>query len=279
MNKSQFIFILCEILVLVVLLTMLEVNKTNVVGLIILFGVYGYYVWNNNINPLVGKVIMIIIAYVLIVAAVGFFWNVSVEMPDVGSNLLLPQLDKLDLNNNNSNAVTIPVAKIDKPGSDKYTYSFSVFMKDEELNNPTKYKNRFLFYRYADSSHKIQKVNIGLRIGIPVAGEDPDSLFLAYTTTENEQTIIDRQINGKIPIGRWTTVVITVNKTLVDVYIDGKLLSDSFKIDNLKSPSETEPIHFGNMPAYLANFSYTPHVVQPTPSIVDYLSKTDGIVV
>jgi hypothetical protein len=270
---------------------MLEVNKTNVVGLIILFGVYGYYVWNNNVNPLVGKVIMIIIAYVLIVAAVGFFWNVSVEMPDVGSNLLLPQLDKLDLNNNtSSNAVTIPVAKIDKPGSDKYTYSFSVFMKDEELNNPTKYKNRFLFYRYADSSHEIQKVNIGLRIGIPVAGEDPDSLFLAYTTTENEPTIIDRQINGKIPIidrqingkipiGRWTTVVITVNKTLVDVYIDGKLLSDSFKIDNLKSPSETEPIHFGNMPAYLANFSYTPYVVQPAPSIVDYLSKTDGIVV
>ena len=271
MNKSQFIFILCEILVLVVLLTMLEVNKTNVVGLIILFGVYGYYVWNNNINPLVGKVIMIIIAYVLIVAAVGFFWNVSVEMPDFGLNLLLPQLN---LNNNNLNAVTIPVAKIDKPGSDKYTYSFSVFIPEYDGSNFSASTIPYLFFRNSSSS-STDKKNIGLKLG--TALNDFNKLTLEYCTTDADVSIT-KDIT-QLPVRKWTTIIITVDKTLVDVYVGGNKLTKQYKIDNLKRPDVSSPIEFGFMPAYLANFSYTPYVVQPAPSIVDYLLKTDGIVV
>ncbi len=275
MNKSQFIFILCEILVLVVLLTMLEVNKTNVVGLIILFGVYGYYVWNNNVNPLVGKVIMIIIAYVLIVAAVGFFWNVSVEMPDFGLNLLLPQLN---LNNNNSsNAVTIPVAKIDKPGSDKYTYSFSVYIPEFKTKNFPENTVPYLFFRKKSSSSSPPSTdkNIGLKLGI--SEREFNKLTLEYCTTDADVSIT-KDIT-ELPVRKWTTIIITVDKTLVDVYVGGNKLTKQYKIDNLKIPDASSPIEFGFMPAYLANFSYTPHVVQPTPSIVDYLSKTDGIVV
>lgn len=271
MNKSQFIFILCEILVLVVLLTMLEVNKTNVVGLIILFGVYGYYVWNNNINPLVGKVIMIIIAYVLIVAAVGFFWNVFVEMPDFGLNLLLPQLN---LNNNNLNAVTIPVAKIDKPGSDKYTYSFSVFIPEYDGSNFTISTIPYLFFRNSSSS-STDKKNIGLKLG--TTSSDFNTLKLEYCTTDADVSIT-KDIT-QLPVRKWTTIIITVDKTLVDVYVGGNKLTKQYKIDNLKRPDVSSPIEFGFMPAYLANFSYTPYVVQPAPSIVDYLLKTDGIVV
>lgn len=274
MNKSQFIFILCEILVLVVLLTMLEVNKTNVVGLIILFGVYGYYVWNNNINPLVGKVIMIIIAYVLIVAAVGFFWNVSVEMPDFGLNLLLPQLN---LNTNKSpNIVTIPVAKIDKPGSDKYTYSFSVFIPEYDGRNFTISTIPYLFFRNSSSS-STDKKNIGLKLG--TTSSDFNTLKLEYCTTVDNVDTVDTKDITELPVRKWTTIIITVDKTLVDVYVGGNKLTKQYKIDNLKSPDASSPIEFGYMPAYLANFSYAPYVVQPAPSFVDYLSKTDGIVV
>jgi hypothetical protein len=273
MNKSQFIFILCGILVLVILVTMLEVNKTNVVGLIILFGVFSYYVWNNNANPLVGKLIMLVIAYVLIVATIGFFWNVSVEMPDFGLNLLLPQLD---LNTNKiPNIVTIPVAKIDKPGSDKYTYSFSVFIPEYDAGNFSASTIPYLFFRNSSSSSTDK--NIGLKLG--TTPTDFNTLTLEYCTIVDDVDAVATKELTQLPVGKWTTILITVDKTLVDIYVGGNKLTKQYKIDNLKRPDVSSPIEFGYMPAYLANFSYTPYVVQPTPSFVDYLSKTDGIVV
>jgi hypothetical protein len=93
MNKTQFALILCQILVLIILMTMLYVKKVNVVGLVLIFSIVSYYVWNDTVNPLLGKVVLFVIAYVLIVSAVGFFWNISTETTDYGLNVLLSQLD------------------------------------------------------------------------------------------------------------------------------------------------------------------------------------------
>jgi hypothetical protein len=98
------------------------------------------------------------------------------------------------------------------------------------------------------------------------------------TTVDNVDSVATKPLT-QLPVEEWTTIIITVDKTLFDVYVGGNKLTKQYKIDNLKRPDVSSPIEFGYMPAYLANFSYAPYVVQPTPSIVDYLLKTDGIVV
>ena len=276
MNKTQFAIIVCKILVLIVLMTMLSIKKVNVVGLVLIFCVVGYYVWNNVVNPLLGKVVMFIIAYVLIVAAVGFFWNVSVALPDFGLNVLLPQLDLSK--NVEPNKTTVIATKIKSPASDKYTYSFSIYVKEFAtlLTSPT-LQNSYIFYRNELSTPASTNKNIGLKLAksTATATANYDTLELEYVTITGTGTAT----LSKIPIGQWTTVTIAVNGKYVNVYVGGNTLTKQLTIDNLKTPSNDAPIEFGNMPAYLANFSHSPSVIEPSPSFVEYLSKTDVIII
>ena len=266
MNKTQFAIIVCSILTSIVLMTMLSMKKVNVVGLVLIFCVVGYYVWNNVVNPLLGKVVMFVIAYVLIVAAVGFFWNVSTELPDFGLNVLLPQLDLVK--NVEPNKTTIDADKMKLPDSVTYTYSFSIYVK--EFATAT---DPYIYYRN-ESSESTNK-NIGLKLAKSTAISNYDTLELEYVTITGTGTAI----LATIPIGQWTTVTIAVNGKYANVYVSGNKLTKQLTINDLKSPSINAPIEFGNMPAYLANFSHSSSVIEPSPSFVEYLSKTDGIII
>jgi hypothetical protein len=270
MNKTQFAIVLCKILVLIILMTMLSIKKINVVGLVLIFIVISYYLWNDTINPLFGKVALFVIAYVLIVAAVGFFWNVSIELPDFGLNVLLPQID---LSKNVVNNKTIIDAdKIKLPESDKYTYSFSIYVKefaDADAKDP------YIFYRNESTDPISTNKNIGLKLGKSTATANYDTLYLEYGTGTGTGTAT----LAKMPINQWTTVTIAVNDKYVNVYVSGNKLTKQLTIDNLKTPAIDSPIQFGNMPVYLANFSHSPSVIEPSPSFVEYLLKTDGIII
>lgn len=274
MNKTQFAIIVCKILVLIVLMTMLSIKKVNVVGLVLIFCVVGYYVWNNVVNPLLGKVVMFVIAYVLIVAVVGFFWNVSTELPDFGLNVLLPQLDLSK--NVEPNKTTVIATKIKSPASDKYTYSFSIYVKEFAtlLTSPT-LQNSYIFYRIESTDPISTNKNIGLKLAKSTAISNYDTLELEYVTITGTGTAI----LATIPIGQWTTVTIAVNGKYVNVYVGGNTLTKQLTINDLKSPSIDAPIEFGDIPAYLANFSHSSSVIEPSPSFVEYLSKTDGIII
>lgn len=298
MNKTQFALILCKILVSIILMTMLSVKKVNVVGLVLIFCVVGYYVWNDTVNPLLGKanmatlrtssrtrmapetemseiptplldkVVIFVIAYVLIVAAVGFFWNVSVELPDFGFNVLLSQLD-LSKNLENYKKI-IDFTKIKLPESDKYTYSFSI--KVEEFKDLLSSQNSYIFYR--NESLKSTIKNIGLKLAKSTT-EIYDTMQLEYVTSAGNVT----QDLATIPIGQWTQIVFAVNGNCVNVFVGGNKLTKQLTINNLKIPSIDAPIQFGNMPAYLADFSYSPSVIEPSPSFFDYFTKTDDIII
>jgi len=274
MNKTQFAIVLCEILVLIILTTMLNVKKANVVGLVLIFFIISYYLWNDTINPLFGKVALFVIAYVLIVAAVGFFWNVSIEPPNFGLSMLL---SKLDLSKNLAEAKTIiDFNKIDKPDSDKYTYSFSVFIEEFKIEefktvDAADATEPYIFYRNESIDQISTNKNIGLKLGKSTANFD--TLYLEYVTGTAAATVE----LAKMPINQWTTVTIAVNREYVNVYVGGNKLTKQLTIDNLKTPSKNAPIQFGKMPAYLANFSHSPSVIEPTPSFIEYLSKTYAI--
>lgn len=272
MTQTEFIYIFLGFILVVVITAMATSHQTNLFGIGIVILIAGHFAWKNRDKSYFAKGVLMLIAYVLTISIVGFALNASsIIMKNYGMTVLVPQLSLKD-NADPTITTVAPNAMGSYPASDKYTYSFSVFIKNVNVG----FVNRYLFYRWSDSGKTTK--NIGLRIGDPnVNGETLDSLYLDYTTTESTQTVFTKKINKVLPIGEWTTIVLTVNKNQVDIYIDGKTLSDSFIIQNLKSPSDTEPIQFGNMPAYLANFSYSSSVIEPSPDYLQYLSYTDSI--
>lgn len=252
---------------LFIILFLLYVNSQNInnvisITFLVLFAFAFFSI--TTINSMVLKVAILTILFFLIVAVTSFFYSSGSIYPDYGTNVLLQQFD---LSNNVVPTVTtIPVSQIRKPSSPVYTYSFSTFVKEDskKVTDPNK---KYLFYRNGISSSPNK--NIGLRLGL-----DPsyNYLYLDYTTTitTTQQTML---ITDKFPIGMWTPITITVNKNVINVYIDGTTLTKSIKIDNLSAPSLKSEIEFGNMPAYLANFSHSPSIIEPTPSYIQYITS------
>ena len=236
----------------------------------IIFIILYFFFKMVKINSPALKMFLFIFSYCLIISVISFFWNVSVILPDFGLNILLSELN---LTNNSGNTITtIAHDKIKIPSSDKYTYSFSVYVKDaaKDVSDASK---KYLFYRKDVAGANIK--NIGLRLGKASATSDFQTLYLDYATTNNVS--LTETITSNFPIDKWTEIHISVDKTIVNIYIDGIKLTKQFNIPNLKSPSATMLIEFGNMPAYLANFSHSPTVIEPTPSFIQYIGKTDSI--
>jgi hypothetical protein len=168
--------------------------------------------------------------------------------------------------------------QIKKIDSTKYTYAFSVFVKEDTFEKfPSEYSKRYLFYRKDDATSdgvSGHGTNFGIRLGAD------RGLRLDYSQQVNgvgPTTFNTALIQSNFPVNALTKIFVTVDKTLVNIYIDGIILTKQFKINNLKQPSLVKPIEFGNMPAYLANFSYLNHVIMPTSSIIEYLSRTNSI--
>ena len=100
-------------------------------------------------------------------------------MKNYGMSVLVPQL------NLNTNAdPTITTVSANKmgpyPASDKYTYSFAVYVTGDR--DSSKYKNPYLFYRFSDSGKT--SYNIGLKIDT----SKPDTLYLDYMTTTSTRS-------------------------------------------------------------------------------------------
>ncbi len=164
--------------------------------------------------------------------------------------------------------------QIKKMDSTKYTYACSVYVKEDAFINPTtEYSKRYLFYRKDDvTPANGHGTNFGIRIG------DNRGLYIDYSKQIGATTTFGTAlIKSNFPVNALTKLFVTVENTVVNIYIDGIILTKQLKLDNLKQPSFTKPIEFGNMPAYLANFSYSNYVIPPTSSIMEYLSKTNSI--
>jgi hypothetical protein len=254
---------------LFIILFLLYVNSQNInnvisITFIVLFAFAFFSI--TTINSMVLKVAIFIILFFSIVAVTSFFYSSGSIYPDYGTNVLLPQLDLATNTGTTIKTINIPVSR--KPSSPVYTYSFSTFIKEASKNvsDPNK---KYLFYRNASNSNA---KNIGLRLGLD---SQYNYLYLDYTTnnmqiTSTQQTI---QITEKFPMNKWTPITITVENNVINIYIDGIKLSKSIKIDNLSAPDSKSEIAFGNMPAYLANFSHSPSIIEPTPSYIQYITS------
>ena len=290
MTNLIYLQLISVLLCLGIVLAMLYTHSVSIVGLaILLIGIY-YFSNKNGIDSIFVKVSMGIIGFVIIVSTISLVSTTKLNFMEFSLNLLKPNIDL------SVSPESIPSIKIKKPDSPKYTYAFSVYLKDDvltELDDAKKkylfcrmdnYSNGFISHSYSvDPSRNTHGRNIGLRLGnnqnqYGSNVNDFATLYLDYATeVSSNTTFYTTPIYLDFPTKKWIDVVISVDKNLVNIYIDGKQLTKQVHVPNLKTPSASNPIEFGSMNAYLANFHHSPETIKPSRSLIDYLTKVDGI--
>lgn len=296
MNKFEYLrTVILSVSTIIIIFAMIYSKNMNIFGLgFLAFGIY-YFSKKYGIDSIFMKVSIGLIVFLTIVILIGFFSSITftdIKLPNLGMLLLSPPL------NLTTPQKQIEAIKIDQPDSQKYTFAFTVYLKNisETVGQPEK---TTLFYRnddeypvapvvptfnyVADPTDKYKEFtnrngrNIGLRFG-NISPDSSATLYLDYAKEiASNTTFHTTPIYFDFPRWRWVNVVMTVNIDIVNIYIDGKTLTKQIRIENLKAPSLNKPIEFGIMPAYLANFYHSTGVVPPTSSFIEYLAKTDGI--
>lgn len=94
-------------------------------------------------------------------------------------------------------------------------------------------------------------------IGIKIDGASP-KLTVEYASSgaKKEQLITDN-----LPLQTWVHLIVSVDNTFVDVYMNGKLIK-SFK-DTIDAPSSTSDIAYGQVNCYLAKLVRTTEATDP----------------
>ena len=286
MTKIDYFQWFSLLLCIAIILAMVFTRSINVTGLAVLL--VGIYFFSNKfgVNSIFVKIAMGMIVFVIVISVISFFFSAEIKLPEFGKNLLL---SNADLTSNP--AKPIDVKKIVTPDSPKYTYAFSFYLKTAKTAavKVNEMEKTYIFYRKDDAApssmtyaYKDDKTpnthgkNIGLRFGNT---NDFRTLYLDYAVKPDESStaFYTTLVYSNFPIMQWMDIVISVDKNIINVYIDGKKITKQIYASNLKAPSISKSIDFGIMDARLANFYHLPDTIKPTQSLIEYLSKVDGI--
>lgn len=196
----------------------------------------------------IGIVLILIIGYML------YFTKDSSRNSLIASSVNLSK-DVNDLHFN----------KTHKPESAIYSYSMNVLVEGVINNIDTDYiKKYYLFYRnddngFVESGWNVDNhgKNIGLRLDSNLT-----TLYLDYMDTSPSQKTAT--IITNFPIGKWTNVIINVDNSNINVYIDSKLVKSIN--GSIKPPSVDSPIKFSHFKAHLADFRYYMSIINPEHS-------------
>lgn len=150
--------------------------------------------------------------------------------------------NKLDLSTEQTD---IPISKISDPASRKYSYEMWMY-----------------YYNFQPSSNQQQYIisregTNGKNIGIFVDNLSP-KLMLEYSATAIGGTSVKKSvtITDNFPLQTWAHVIVSVDNSYIDVYMNGKLIKSIYDT-TIDSPSVTAPIKYGTTNCYLAKLSRT----------------------
>ena len=138
----------------------------------------------------------------------------------------------------------IKAVKLNKPDATRYSYGIWLFVNTWPPGFTT--GKRTIFYREKDV-HLYLDANGGLKVKIKPTALANDG----YLLTNN------------FPIQKWVFIALSIDNTILDVYLDGKLIK-SIAIDQV-APGTDEPITFeaSGMDAYISNFERITTPIDP----------------
>lgn len=146
--------------------------------------------------------------------------------------------------------------KLTKPENVKYSYETWMYVYGPKSITTDTY----IFSRDGKTSKNI---------GLMLKANSP-TLILEYensgSTSKQQVTISDN-----IPFQTWVHVIVSVDNSFIDVYLNGKLIK-SLKDTTIVSPSANSPVSFGMSQTYLAKFTRTINPTDPQTAWNNYLA-------
>ena len=155
----------------------------------------------------------------------------------------------------------IAVDKLSKPESAKYSFELWTYVYG---SNDASLQGKYFFSRDGTNGK-----NIGLKMG-----NNTPSLYLEYVNVVNDtKTKKDVLITDNFPLQTWQHVIVSVDNSYIDVYLNGKLVK-SIKDATIETPSPTSAINFSATPfkTYLAKFTRTITPTDPQTAWNNYLA-------
>jgi hypothetical protein len=95
--------------------------------------------------------------------------------------------------------------------------------------------------------------------------------YIAKTDTGTATHVI----MDNFPLQKWVYVVISVDNTVVDLYIDGKLIR-SHKVDGISQVNENSDIVFDQLDAFIAKMEREPKPMDPSYAWTKYMEGNGG---
>jgi hypothetical protein len=108
-------------------------------------------------------------------------------------------------------------------------------------------------------------------IGIKIDGATP-KLTLEYSGPNSANSIVKKEqlITDNLPLQTWVHLIVSVDNTFVDIYINGKLVK-SFQ-DKIEVPSDTATMDYGLVNCYLAKLARTTSATDPQTAWDKYVA-------
>jgi len=167
------------------------------------------------------------------------------------------------LYNLNDATAAIPYDKINDPQATRYSYKLWVFVNSWGPNQK-------VIINPGGESNNPSNLKLYLDANTPTLNCD----ILTTDTTAPTKTVV---ITNNFPIQRWVYIVVSVDGTVVDCYLDGKLIRSAdlgypSKLDNASGALKNFTIKFGRFDAFLTKFSRISGATDPQTVWNEYMS-------
>lgn len=158
---------------------------------------------------------------------------------------------KLDLGKQQTD---ISGKSLDLPTSAKYSYEMWLYIYQFESTG-----DKYIISRNGGA---------GKNIGIKIASGQP-KLKLEYLNGTGKQEIV---ITDNLPLQSWVHLIVSVDSSFVDVYMNGKLVK-SFQDSTLQAPpGDTAGIEYGDAKCYLAKLTRYTKPTDPQTAWTKYMA-------
>ena len=145
-------------------------------------------------------------------------------------------------------------------------------VKLSDLKEPASVKYYLLIWLYVTKAEVVDIYTLDdLKLSLTVSGE------LSYTVKVSNSTDYGKTIiTDNFPLERWTCIVLSVNGSGIDAYMDGKLVKS--QAVTMKTPSATSTIveGTGSDNIYIAKFERVPTTIDPSVAWDKYITGNGG---
>jgi len=158
-----------------------------------------------------------------------------------------------DLNSTTDNVITI------KSAHTRYAYGGWLYVKSLPIANSKQY-----IFNRPDN------------ISLSLSGTRPTLTCNITTATATPNTVVPVIITDNFPMQKWTHVMINVDNSYIDCYLDGKLIK-SKRVNDINGngplvPTADNSITLGTCDAQLTKFKYWETIISPEDAWTEYKS-------